>query len=248
MDFRSVTFRLTLFFSTVSTAVLLSVGYLVGSLVESHFIEQDLNALDGTTELVRNVLAKVRFQSDLDLVPQLLDDALVGYPGLSIKIVGPEGRTLFASSDAVFPDAPIDGRSVKPVSGKSEPVVWESGGHAYREIAAALPLGIAGVPPATVDLDGALALLEKAEVPSGRIYSIADIAADLHYQARGMIERHKLGDDDLLLPGIVPKLSATPGGTKWIGPRLGEHTDEVLRSLGYDDARLASLRASGVVS
>ena len=101
---------------------------------------------------------------------------------------------------------------------------------------------------ATVDLDGALALLEKAEVPSGRIYSIADIAADLHYQARGMIERHKLGDDDLLLPGIVPKLSATPGGTKWIGPRLGEHTDEVLRSLGYDDARLASLRASGVVS
>jgi formyl-CoA transferase len=101
---------------------------------------------------------------------------------------------------------------------------------------------------ATVTLDEALAVLEKAEVPSGRIYSIADIAADLHYQARGMIERHKLGDDDLLLPGIVPKLSATPGGTKWIGPKLGEHTDEVLRSLGYDDARLASLRASGVVS
>ena len=75
-------------------------------------------------------------------------------------------------------------------------------------------------------------MLEKAEVPSGRIYSIADIAADLHYQARGMIERHKLGDRELLLPGIVPKLSDTPGGTRWIGPRLGEHTDEVLRSLG----------------
>lgn len=101
---------------------------------------------------------------------------------------------------------------------------------------------------ATVTLDEALALLEKAEVPSGRIYSIADIAADLHYQARGMIERHKLGERDLLLPGIVPKLSDTPGGTRWIGPRLGEHTDEILRSLGLSPGRIAALRASGVVS
>lgn len=101
---------------------------------------------------------------------------------------------------------------------------------------------------ATVTLDEALAVLEKAEVPSGRIYSIADIAADLHYRARGMIERHKLGEKELLLPGIVPKLSRTPGATRWIGPRLGEHTDEVLGSLGYDTARIAALRASGVVS
>ena len=101
---------------------------------------------------------------------------------------------------------------------------------------------------ATVTLDEALAVLEKAEVPSGRIYSIADIASDLHYRARGMIERHKLGEKELLLPGIVPKLSGTPGATRWIGPRLGEHTDEVLGSLGYDTARIAALRASGVVS
>ena len=100
---------------------------------------------------------------------------------------------------------------------------------------------------ATVDLAEALAVLEEAEVPSGRIYSIADIAADLHFQARGMIERHKLGEKDLLLPGIVPRLSETPGATRWIGPKLGEHTDEVLRGLGYDDARIGKLRASGVV-
>jgi formyl-CoA transferase len=98
------------------------------------------------------------------------------------------------------------------------------------------------------DLDEALRVLEGAEVPSGRIYSIADIAADMHYQARGMIERHKLGERDLLLPGIVPKLSETPGATKWIGPRLGEHTGEVLGALGFGAAEIAALKARGVVS
>jgi crotonobetainyl-CoA:carnitine CoA-transferase CaiB-like acyl-CoA transferase len=98
------------------------------------------------------------------------------------------------------------------------------------------------------DLDTVLAILEKAEVPSGRIYSIADIAADLHYRARGMIERHKLGDKDLLLPGIVPKLSQTPGETKWIGPRLGEHTGEVLAQLGYTEGEIAAMKDRGVVS
>jgi formyl-CoA transferase len=98
------------------------------------------------------------------------------------------------------------------------------------------------------DLDHVLQVLEAAEVPSGRIYSIADIAADLHYQARGMIERHRLGDREVWLPGMVPKLSATPGETRWIGPRLGEHTDEVLGRAGYSGAEIAGLRASGVVA
>jgi formyl-CoA transferase len=98
------------------------------------------------------------------------------------------------------------------------------------------------------DLDTVLAALEKAEVPAGRIYSIADIVADVHYQARGMIERHKLGKYDLLLPGIVPKLSVTPGGTRWIGPRVGEHTDAVLRELGYGPEEIAALRERRVVA
>lgn len=98
------------------------------------------------------------------------------------------------------------------------------------------------------ELDEALRRLEAAEVPAGRIYSIADIARDAHYAARGMIEKARLeGGDEVLLPGIVPKLSQTPGHTRWTGPRLGEHTAEVLHELGYDDARQESLRAKGVL-
>jgi formyl-CoA transferase len=100
---------------------------------------------------------------------------------------------------------------------------------------------------ASHDLDTVLGVLEKAEVPSGRIYSIADITADLHYQARGMIEKHKLGERDLLLPGVVPKMSATPGGTRWIGPRLGEHTGEVLAGLGYTEGEIAAMKERGVI-
>ena len=75
-----------------------------------------------------------------------------------------------------------------------------------------------------------------------------DIAADLHYQARQMIERHPLGGEEVLLPGMVPKLSATPGETRWIGPKLGEHTDEVLGAAGYAGAEIAALRARGVIA
>ncbi len=97
-------------------------------------------------------------------------------------------------------------------------------------------------------LEHVLAVLEKAEVPSGKIYSIADIAADVHYQAREMIERHRLTETaEVLLPGIVPKLSATPGATRWIGPTLGEHTAEVLAGMGVDEGRQAELRQRGVI-
>jgi formyl-CoA transferase len=97
-------------------------------------------------------------------------------------------------------------------------------------------------------LDQVLEVLEQAQVPGGKIYSIADIVADLQYQARQMIERHKLdGGQEVLLPGIVPKLSGTPGATRWVGPKLGEHTDEVLTQLGYSEAQRARLRANGVI-
>ena len=90
--------------------------------------------------------------------------------------------------------------------------------------------------------------LDAASVPAGRIYTAADIASDPHYHARGMIERHALPDGTPIdVPGIVPKLSASPGGTRWLGPALGEHTEAVLASIGVDGARFADLRARGIV-
>jgi crotonobetainyl-CoA:carnitine CoA-transferase CaiB-like acyl-CoA transferase len=94
-----------------------------------------------------------------------------------------------------------------------------------------------------------LAAMEKAEVPASKIYTVADIAADPHFAARDMIREIALADGSRLkVPGIVPKLSATPGGFTRGGPALGEHTDAVLRSLGHDDESIAALRAAGVVA
>ena len=93
-----------------------------------------------------------------------------------------------------------------------------------------------------------LAGLETAEVPASKIYSIADIAADPHYAAREMIRQIRLADGATLkVPGVVPKLSATPGNFDGGGPALGEHTDEVLRDLGYDTTAIADLRRRGVI-
>lgn len=176
---RSVTFRLTLYFAMVSTAVLLAVGYLVVTLVASHFIEEDMKEFGSKTELVRRILDKVRFQSDLDLVPQLLDDVLVERPGVTITIVGPDGGILFASSDAAFTDATIEGRLKKHFSGEREPVVWEGGGHTYREIIATLPLGIAGIPPATVLISVNIDHQRDFMVAFGRILWLSIAAAIL---------------------------------------------------------------------
>lgn len=89
--------------------------------------------------------------------------------------------------------------------------------------------------------------MEEAEVPAGRIYSAADIAVDPHYAARGMLLDGVAGDGEpLRQPGVVPKLSATPGAIRRAAPRLGEHTDEVLREAGYSDAEIAALRQKGI--
>ena len=98
------------------------------------------------------------------------------------------------------------------------------------------------------DLEFVLSALAAAEVPSGKIYTAADIHADPHYRAREMIETHALPDGSRVdFPGVFPKLSGTPGKTRWLGPELGAHTQDVLASIGIEEAKFQDLRARGVV-
>ncbi|MDO9344897.1 MAG: CaiB/BaiF CoA-transferase family protein [Pseudomonas sp.] len=100
----------------------------------------------------------------------------------------------------------------------------------------------------SLPIDHVLSALEAAEVPAGRIYSVADIVSDPHYQARDMLLNAELpGGVSVKMPGIVPKLSDTPGGVNWQGPSLGQHTDEILGSLGLAGADIQRLKTSGVV-
>jgi two-component system heavy metal sensor histidine kinase CusS len=149
---KSITFRLTLFFSTASTAVLLVVGTLIGGLVERHFEEQDLTELNGKLELVRHAFAKARSESDLAGVPQNLSDALVGHPALSVAVIGPNHRRLFTSPDAIFAVDLLESEPLKDTSKRANLITWEKDGQAYRGFTAKAVTGVAGYPPATVAL------------------------------------------------------------------------------------------------
>ena len=93
-----------------------------------------------------------------------------------------------------------------------------------------------------------LAALDHAAVPAGRIYTVADIAADPHYQARGMLQSVQMNDgSELKVPGIVPKLSRTPGSHRRNAPTLGQDSDAVLREVGLTEAQIQALKDKGIV-
>jgi formyl-CoA transferase len=97
------------------------------------------------------------------------------------------------------------------------------------------------------DLDAILDLMNKAGVPAGKSYDAADIANDPHYQAREMILEAKLPDgSSVAVPGIVPKLSATPGQINREAPTLGQHTGEILDALGIDATKQAEWKSRGI--
>jgi formyl-CoA transferase len=101
---------------------------------------------------------------------------------------------------------------------------------------------------ARLDADDVVRTLNQIQVPGGKIYSMADIARDAQFLARDMIRQVRLEDGTpLKVPGIVPKLSATPGDIDWIGPELGEHTDSVLAAHGYSGEQIARLRESRAI-
>jgi len=97
-------------------------------------------------------------------------------------------------------------------------------------------------------IDTALAVLQAADVPVSKIYSVRDMMQDPQFLARQMFEQHLFKDGTpVKLPAVTPKLSETPGSTRWIGPALGEHTEEVLQALGYSASEIVGLRHDGVL-
>jgi formyl-CoA transferase len=97
-------------------------------------------------------------------------------------------------------------------------------------------------------VDEVLNALDSASVPAGRIYTVADIAADPHYAAREMLQNIQLDDgSQLTIPGVVPKLSVTPGQHRSNAPALGQDTDAILKEIGLSAAQIEKLKASGIV-
>lgn len=127
----------------------------------------------------------------------------------------------------------------------NDPALADNAGRVQRvaEIDAAI-----GAWTRTRTVDEVLAVLEGASVPAGRIYTVADIAADPHYAARGMLQQVELPDGDTLtVPGIVPKLSRTPGAHVRNAPDIGQDTDAVMREIGLTPEQIAALKGRGVI-
>jgi len=98
-----------------------------------------------------------------------------------------------------------------------------------------------------VTTDQALEALDSVAVPAGRIYTVADIAKDPHYKARGNIETIQMRDGTSVdVPGVFPKLSRTPGSIKTLAPDIGQNTEEILRSIGLNESQVASLKERGI--
>lgn len=98
-------------------------------------------------------------------------------------------------------------------------------------------------------LDDVLTVLSAARVPAGRVYTAKDIHEDPHYRARDMILRQTTRDGACMdVPGIVPKLSATPGTIRSSAPHLGDDTDGVLQQMGLSTADIATLRDKGIIA
>lgn len=101
---------------------------------------------------------------------------------------------------------------------------------------------------ASLDSTRLLQRLEEARVPAGPIYSVADMFDDPHFHARGLFEQVEINGKPLRIPAMMPKLGSTPGRTRWPGPAMGSHNEEVLRDgLGLDAAAWETLKKAGVI-
>lgn len=145
---RSITAQLTLLFAAASTVVLLLLGWLIGTSVERHFEEQDMELLTGKLELTAHALEKIHARSELDALPRQLGDALIGHHGLEVVVMAPDGQTLFATPGADFPRTLL--ASLRQ-NGPARPQDWQTKDSLpLRGISAAVRTGIPDMAPAIV--------------------------------------------------------------------------------------------------
>ncbi|HSS66564.1 MAG TPA: CaiB/BaiF CoA-transferase family protein [Gammaproteobacteria bacterium] len=101
---------------------------------------------------------------------------------------------------------------------------------------------------AKLDSSQVLEVLERAEVPCGPIYNVADMIQDPHFNARGMFEQVSVDGSGLKIPAITPILTESPGRTQWAGPEVGAHNREILRDrLGLLEEDIEKLESKGVI-
>ena len=108
--------------------------------------------------------------------------------------------------------------------------------------------GVIGQWAARHSLEDVLQALHESRIPAGKIYDVADIVNDPHYKERQMLLQGELEDGTpVILPGIVPKLSATPGEVRRRAPTLGQDTASVLTALGIDEQMQQQWRKQGII-
>lgn len=100
---KSITWHLTLIFAALSTTVLIGVGAAASFSVEKHFAEEDMEEINGKLELIQHAFDNVKTTTDIEKLPQKLNDALVGHHALSVKIYEPDGKAIYSTHDADFP-------------------------------------------------------------------------------------------------------------------------------------------------
>ena len=138
----SLTARISLLFAVAASLVLLTTGYFLTQVVEAHFEEGDRHELSGKLELIQNLFKHASSQKQLDLLPQQLDDALVGHPGLAVVVTDAAGGIWFATTGADFPRTLLQGcqtQSQGCVPGTLQQ--WKQAGISYRGMAVSITAG-----------------------------------------------------------------------------------------------------------
>ena len=143
----SLTARLTLLFATGSSVVLLALGWLISASIERHFEEGDRDALAGKLKLVQHAIERIASSQDLERLPALLRDAIVGHEDLVVWVIGPQNEFLLATPNVDFPG---DWRPHIANMPATRLFAWSQGEHRYRGLAASFSSGVAAWPPLVV--------------------------------------------------------------------------------------------------